>query len=44
MVKEAIAVHYKKHQVGAVSFDSSTGVGAFEYAPESTAFLCIGWL
>lgn len=34
MVKEVIAVQYKEHEVGAVSFDTSTGIGAFEYSPE----------
>lgn len=31
MVMEAINVTYKQHHVGAVSFDTSTGIGAFEY-------------
>jgi serine/threonine-protein kinase HipA len=30
---EAINVNYLQHQVGAVSFDSQTGLGAFEYHP-----------
>jgi len=33
MVMEAIQIHYREHLVGAVSFDTATGVGAFEYAP-----------
>lgn len=33
MVKEVISVAYEGHQVGAVSFDTSTGIGAFEYYP-----------
>ena len=38
MVMEAIRVHYagegRHYDVGAVSFDSTTGSGAFEYSPE----------
>lgn len=34
MVMEVINVNYDKHYVGAVSFDTETGIGAFEYAPE----------
>ncbi|TDB54642.1 type II toxin-antitoxin system HipA family toxin [Photorhabdus khanii] len=33
MVMEVISVTYKQHDVGAVSFDTSTGLGAFEYDP-----------
>lgn len=33
MVMEVINVRFKQHEVGAVSFDSQTGLGAFEYAP-----------
>jgi len=33
MVMEAIKVTYHNHEVGAVSFDSNKGVGAFEYSP-----------
>lgn len=32
MVMEVINVAYKDHDVGAVSFDTSTGLGAFEYS------------
>lgn len=31
MVMEVINVHYLDHEVGAVSFDTVTGLGAFEY-------------
>ena len=34
MVKEVIDVGYQNHNVGAVSFDTNTGTGAFEYYPE----------
>lgn len=34
MVMEVINVDYGKHPVGAVSFDTETGIGAFEYTPE----------
>ncbi|MGM0565064.1 MAG: type II toxin-antitoxin system HipA family toxin [Pseudomonadota bacterium] len=33
MVMEAIKVHYRDREAGAVSFDTETGLGAFEYAP-----------
>ncbi|WJV54785.1 type II toxin-antitoxin system HipA family toxin [Pectobacteriaceae bacterium CE90] len=33
MVMEVINVSYKDHVVGAVSFDTDTGLGAFEYDP-----------
>lgn len=33
MVMEVITVHFKQQDVGAVSFDTQTGLGAFEYAP-----------
>ena len=33
MVKQAINVHYQNNHVGAVSFDTDSGVGAFEYHP-----------
>lgn len=33
MVMEVINVSFKQHDVGAVSFDSNTGLGAFEYEP-----------
>lgn len=33
MVMEVISVRFKQHEVGAVSFDTQTGLGAFEYAP-----------
>lgn len=32
MVMEVVNVIYQKHEVGAVSFNTDTGVGAFEYA------------
>ena len=28
---EAVSVKYKEHEVGALSFNSETGLGAFEY-------------
>src|SRR5699024_7482099 len=31
MVMEVVEVSYLQHQVGAVSFDTATGMGAFEY-------------
>lgn len=34
MVMEVIQVNHLEHRVGAVSFDSQTGVGFFEYFPE----------
>ena len=33
MVMEVVKVTYQKHEVGAVSFDSKKGIGAFEYDP-----------
>ena len=33
MVMQVVAVRYGEHEVGAVSFDTETGQGAFEYAP-----------
>ena len=33
MVMEVINVRFKQHEVGAVSFDTQTGLGAFEYVP-----------
>ncbi|WP_024873396.1 type II toxin-antitoxin system HipA family toxin [Tolumonas lignilytica] len=33
MVMEVINVTYQQYEVGAVSFDTETGVGAFEYEP-----------
>ena len=33
MVMEAINVKYKGYEVGAVSFNTDTGIGAFEYDP-----------
>jgi len=33
MVMEVVNVSYNNHAVGAVSFDSSKGIGAFEYEP-----------
>ena len=33
MVMEAINVKYKNYEVGAVSFNTDTGIGAFEYDP-----------
>ena len=33
MVMEVISVRFKQHEIGAVSFDTQTGLGAFEYAP-----------
>lgn len=34
MVMEVVSVRYHSHTVGAVSFDTATGLGAFEYTPE----------
>lgn len=34
MVMEVIEVCYQGDSIGALSFDSSTGLGAFEYTPE----------
>ena len=36
MVMEVVKINYENHQVGAASFDTDTGVGAFEY---HTAFI-----
>ncbi len=33
MVMEVFNVSFEQHDVGAVSFDTNTGLGAFEYAP-----------
>ena len=33
MVMEVVRVNYRQHEVGAVSFDTVTGIGAFEYSP-----------
>ncbi|MFY0664951.1 MAG: type II toxin-antitoxin system HipA family toxin [Natronospirillum sp.] len=33
MVMEVLNVQYQQHDVGAVSFDTRTGLGAFEYEP-----------
>ncbi|VAW48405.1 Toxin HigB / Protein kinase domain of HipA [hydrothermal vent metagenome] len=33
MVMEVITVHYQDHNVGALSFNTSTGLGTFEYHP-----------
>ena len=33
MVKQVINVNYEGNEVGAVSFDTVTGIGAFEYSP-----------
>lgn len=33
MVMEVIKITYQEHEVGAASFDTDKGVGAFEYAP-----------
>ena len=33
MVKEVVSVKYKEHDVGAVSFNTETGLGAFEFEP-----------
>lgn len=37
MVMEVINVTYDGHQVGALSFDTNKGIGAFEYAPDFVA-------
>lgn len=34
MVMEVIKIAYQEHEVGAVSFDTGKGLGAFEYAPD----------
>lgn len=34
MVMEAIRVNYQQYEVGAVSFDRQSGLGAFEYDPQ----------
>jgi hypothetical protein len=34
---EVINVTYDGHQVGALSFDTNKGIGAFEYAPDFVA-------
>jgi serine/threonine-protein kinase HipA len=33
MVKDVVKVKYKEHDVGAVSFNSETGMGSFEFEP-----------
>nr|MBF0223201.1 type II toxin-antitoxin system HipA family toxin [Desulfobulbaceae bacterium] len=33
MVKEVLSVKYKEHDVGAVSFNTETGIGSFEFEP-----------
>jgi serine/threonine-protein kinase HipA len=33
MVREVVVVSYKDHEVGAASFNTDTGIGAFEYTP-----------
>ena len=33
MVKDVVSVKYKEHDVGAVSFNSETGIGLFEFEP-----------
>ncbi len=33
MVKDVVSVKYKKQDIGAVSFNSETGIGSFEYEP-----------
>ncbi|MEM8594394.1 MAG: type II toxin-antitoxin system HipA family toxin [Pseudomonadota bacterium] len=37
MVMDVINLVYHEHEVGAVSFDTETGLGAFEYAPSFIA-------
>lgn len=39
MVMDVVTVSYGKHEVGAVSFNTDTGLGAFEYSP---SFLSTG--
>ncbi len=33
MVKDVVRVKYKAHDVGAVSFNTETGIGSFEFEP-----------
>ena len=33
MVKDIVSVKYKEHDVGAVSFNTETGIGSFEFEP-----------
>ena len=33
MVKDVVSVKYKEHDVGAVSFNTQTGIGSFEFEP-----------
>jgi len=33
MVKDVVSVKYKEHDVGAVSFNTETGIGSFEFEP-----------
>ena len=33
MVKDVVSVKYKEHDVGAVSFNTETGIGLFEFEP-----------
>ena len=33
MVMDVVSVKYKKHEVGAVSFNTETGIGSFEFDP-----------
>jgi len=33
MVKDVVSVKYKQHDVGAVSFNTETGIGSFEFEP-----------
>jgi len=33
MVKDVVSVKYKQHNIGAVSFNTETGVGSFEFEP-----------
>lgn len=39
MVMEVVLVKYREHDVGAVSFNTETGLGFFEYDPK---FICTG--
>ena len=39
MVMEVITIQYQTHEVGALSFDTETGIAAFEYTP---AFIATG--
>ena len=33
MVMAVVSVKYKKHEIGAVSFNTETGIGSFEFDP-----------